>query len=379
MKKGSKMNSKKIFFLAVTLVLLFSFVFTGCINKPVVPVVSDATADPSTGFTPEPTKALATATATPDPLTMLTAYKVEIDQDIINILLVGNDSDSIDGDGNGRNDTTMVLQINRVDKTMKLISFMRDMVFDIPGVGETSLNNAYYHGGAYTLSKLLKNEFGIEIDYYASVSFNSFQSIMDVIGKVSIDPSQNIIPDINTVTLDVSKDPTNMSPQSSLNYVRDRYNSIIEPETGYTLYSDEARNYRQRVFISSVWETVKTYPTLSVPIAVYAAMAYLDTDIDENTAITLIIEMMDAGATIETLGLPARRSAEKPYYSLYEDLNSGAILAKSEIETIYQSASDKDSYGSFDEWLDEHYKVSHIIGWNVARTTAAIEEFLVTN
>ena len=372
------MNSRKILISLLAAIMLTSLLFTGCNNAPQIPSTEN-TVDPNTASTPNPSMELAIATPTPDPGSLMGSFTTEIPQDIINILLVGNDSDSIEGDGNGRNDTTMVLQINRVDNTMKLLSFMRDMVFDIPGVGETSLNNAFYHGGATTLSRLLNDEFDIHIDYYASVSFNSFQAIMDVIGKVSIDPEDNVIPDISTNNLDVSKYPTNMTPQTSLNYVRDRHNSIIDPQTGYTLYSDEARNYRQRIFIASVWETVKEFPTFSVPVGVFAAMTYLDTNMDEATIITLVTEMMDSSATIETLGLPARRSAEKPYYSLYEDLNNETILSKSEIETIYGNASDKDDYASYEDWMDAHYKVSHIIGWNVGRTTGAIKDFLVTN
>ena len=267
------MNIRKIIISVISSILLISLLFAGCNNPPEVPTNTNNTQ--ATDATPAPTKALAQATPTIDPAQAISGFTTQIPQDVINILLVGNDSDSIDGDGNGRNDTTMVLQINRVDNTMKLISFMRDMVFDIPGIGETSLNNAYYHGGAATLSKLMDREFDISIDYYASVSFDSFMSIMDIIGKVTVDPSQNIIPDISSVTLDVSRNPTNMTPQTSLNYVRDRHNEIIDPATGYTLQSDEARNYRQRVFVSSVWDTVKSYPAMAVPVGVFAAMTYV--------------------------------------------------------------------------------------------------------
>jgi len=370
------MKSRTILTLILSLLITASLLFTGCGNTPEQPTMAEHTLAPDA--TPTATTEIFQATHTPDPVDFLGDWTTEIDKDIINILLIGNDSDSPDGDGNGRNDTTMVLQINRVDKTMKLISFMRDMVFNVPGVGETSLNNAFYHGGARTVSKLMKNEFDITIHYYASVSFNSFHAVMDTIGRVSIDPSQNIIPDISQAAVDVSKNPTNMTPQTSLNYVRDRKTPIIEPDTGYKLQSDEARNYRQRVFISSVWGTVKTFPTMSVPIGVFAAVTYVDTDMDEATMITLITEMMDANATIETLGLPARRSGEKPYYSLYEDLRTEEIVTKSEIETMYNSASDKGDM-TFEEWKDTNYKESHIIGWNVGRTTEAIKNFLVTD
>ena len=372
------MNSKKIITLLLSIVIVSAFVFTGCDNAPGLPTAAPET--DSTEPTAVPTKDLAQPTATPDPWAILAGYTTEIDQDIINILLIGNDSDSPDGDGNGRNDTTMVLQINRVDKTMKLISFMRDMVFDIPGVGETSLNNANYHGGPAKVAKLLKDEFDISIDYYASVSFNAFESVMDIVGSISIDQSQNQIPDISAEKAEnnVNK-TTDMTPWQSLDYVRNRHDPIVDPETGYTLYSDEARNYRQRLFIQTVWEKAKSLPPFTIQVGVYSAVTYLKTDMDPAVMITLIKEMMEADATIVTLGLPARKSAEKPYYSLYENLHTGEIVAKSEIEAIYPSAPDKDSYGSYEDWLDANYKVSHIIGWNVNRTTEAIKQFLVTD
>ncbi|MEX1376718.1 MAG: LCP family protein [Eubacteriales bacterium] len=372
------MNSKKLITLLLSIVIVSVFIFTGCDNSPGVPTAAPQTE--GTEPTPVPTKELAQATPTLNPGDILNSYTVEIDKDIINILLIGNDSDSEDGDGNGRSDTTMVLQINRVDKTMKLISFMRDMVFDVPGVGITSLNNANYYGGHAKVAKLLKDEFDISIDYYASVSFDAFQAVMDVIGQISIDQSVNQVPDISADKAAQMADvTTDMTPKQALDYVRNRHDSIIDAETGYTLYSDEARNYRQRMFISSVWERVKSFPTFTIPVGVYSAVTYINTDMDTNTMITLIKEMMDADATIETLGLPARRSAEKPYYSLYEDLNTEEILSKTEIEARYSSASDKDSFDSYEDWKDAHYKVSHIIGWNVGRTTEAIKQFLVTN
>lgn len=374
-KEGTKMNFKKILMPMLLIVLSSALLFAGCNPPEQTTVVETAQAADST--TPAPTNAIVTATPIPEIGDI--SFTTEINQDVINILLVGNDSDSIESDGRGRNDTTMVLQINRIDNTMKLISFMRDMVFDIPGIGETSINNAWYYGGYSTLSKLMESEFDLSIDYYASISFNSFRSVMDIIGKVTIDPSDNVIPDINSVDVYASKNPTDMSPESSLTYVRDRHNPIVDPATGYTLYSDEARNYRQRIFILSTWEQVKSLPAGFVPVGVFGATIYLDTNMDEATMITLITEMMDAGATIETLGLPARNSSTKPYYSLYEDLNTEEILSKSEIEAIYSSASDAGDYATYEDWKDAHYKVSHIIGWNVTRTTQAVENFLITD
>ena len=96
------MNSKKILILLFSVVLVSSALLAGCGNAPEVPtteITSDTSAE---GTTPNPTMELASATPTPDPMSMLIGFTTEIPQDVINILLVGNDSDSVDGDGNGR-------------------------------------------------------------------------------------------------------------------------------------------------------------------------------------------------------------------------------------------------------------------------------------
>lgn len=368
------MNSRKILIPIMLIVMAAALLFAGCNPPEQTPVVEDTQV--ANNATPAPTNAIVTATPIPEIGDM--SFTTEIPQDVLNILLVGNDSDSVESDGRGRNDTTMVLQVNRVDNTMKLISFMRDMVFDIPGIGETSLNNAWYYGGYSTLSNLMEDEFDLPIDYYASISFDSFRAIMDIIGRVSIDSSDNLIPDINAGTSTPSELKLTSS-SAALNYVRDRHTEIEDPETGYTLYSDEARNYRQRTFISTTWDQVKNMPTSFVPVGVFGATIYLDTNMDEATMITLISEMMEAGATIESLGLPARNSGTKPYYSLYENLKTGDIVSLSEIETAYSSASDAGNYDNYEDWKTANYEISHIIGWNVGRTTQAIESFMITD
>ena len=56
----------------------------------------------------------------------------ELEKDVYNILLLGTDADNPESDGGrGHNDTNMIMQIDRVNKTMKLVSFMRDMIVTI--------------------------------------------------------------------------------------------------------------------------------------------------------------------------------------------------------------------------------------------------------
>ncbi|HFI0695729.1 TPA: LCP family protein [Streptococcus suis] len=103
-----------------------------------------------------------------------------------NILILGTDGRAGENSGETRTDTIMVLNVNNSEHKLKLVSFMRDTLVDIEGY-EYKLNTAYTLGeqdnnqGAEEVRKALKNNFGIDIDYYAMVDFATFASTIDTL------------------------------------------------------------------------------------------------------------------------------------------------------------------------------------------------------
>ena len=69
----------------------------------------------------------------------LEAYKSEIhfNDDVFNILLIGNDSRDEDTD-RGRSDSMILVSINRKDKSIHMTSFMRDIYTNIRSEEHTS-------------------------------------------------------------------------------------------------------------------------------------------------------------------------------------------------------------------------------------------------
>ena len=86
----------------------------------------------------------------------------------------------------GHNDTTMILQVNLDTNEMRLVSFMRDMLVNIRGE-EERINNSHLIGGPNLVKSVMKSEFGVEIDNYATVNFVTFEQIMRIVGTISID------------------------------------------------------------------------------------------------------------------------------------------------------------------------------------------------
>lgn len=106
-----------------------------------------------------------------------------------NILILGTDQRDFQTTGDARSDSIMVMQVNAKDNKVKLVSFMRDTLVYQPGVSQygadTKINVAYNigeqdnHQGAEYMREVLKQNFDIDIRYYALVNFNSFATVID--------------------------------------------------------------------------------------------------------------------------------------------------------------------------------------------------------
>lgn len=104
----------------------------------------------------------------------------------INILILGTDGRVGESSEETRTDSIMVLNVNNSENKLKLVSFMRDTLIDINGY-EFKLNAAYSIGeqdnkqGAEEVRKALKNNFGIDTQYYAMVDFATFATTIDTL------------------------------------------------------------------------------------------------------------------------------------------------------------------------------------------------------
>ena len=95
----------------------------------------------------------------------------------INFLLVGRDWH---GEGeNGRSDTMILCSVDTGAKTVKMVSFLRDIYLKIPGHGSSRLNAAYSWGGAELLKETLKENFDVDVDVTLEIDFEGFKGLID--------------------------------------------------------------------------------------------------------------------------------------------------------------------------------------------------------
>ncbi len=87
--------------------------------------------------------------------------------------------------GGQRSDTMMVVHVEPGSQRTLIVSFPRDLLVDIPGVGKSRINAAFNEGPDKVI-ETLKSNFDIEINHYLEVDFKSFQGIVKAIGNVPV-------------------------------------------------------------------------------------------------------------------------------------------------------------------------------------------------
>ena len=136
-----------------------------------------------------------------DPLTgdgtqlSLTDGELLQDSKVLNVMLFGEDNRQ--EDDHGRTDTMIMLTIDNHHKKIKLTSFQRDSYVYIPGHGYDKINASYTLGGAKLSIKTIESNFGIKIDRYAVVDFESFTKIIDTLGGIDMELTADEIEYIN--------------------------------------------------------------------------------------------------------------------------------------------------------------------------------------
>lgn len=140
-------------------------------------------------------------------------FNGEASSDGINILILGTDGRVGESSEMTRTDSIMVLNVNNSDNKVKMVSFMRDTLIDIDGY-DYKLNTAYTFGeqnngqGAENVRQVLKENFDIDIQYYAMIDFSTFATAIDTLfpNGVTIDAQFSTIDGMAVSSVDVPDD-----------------------------------------------------------------------------------------------------------------------------------------------------------------------------
>ncbi|WP_086350738.1 LCP family protein [Candidatus Enterococcus clewellii] len=185
----------------------------------------------------------------------------------ITVLLIGDDGREDDEDG-GRSDTLMVLNYDTTKKEPKVISIMRDVYVNIPGVGMDKINAAYAYGGAALTKEVINDSFGLPINYYAAIDFKIFNQLIDDFFSEGVQIDAETSFELDGV--EINQGEQLMDGYSLLQYARFRMDGE----------GDFGRVRRQQQVADSLIKQAKSgLPIARLPRLLGAAIGYVDTDL----------------------------------------------------------------------------------------------------
>ncbi|MEF9973156.1 MAG: LCP family protein [Clostridia bacterium] len=117
--------------------------------------------------------------------------------DMTNILLIGMDTRP--GQKTGRSDSMILFTLDAKHNCIKMTSFLRDLYVEIPGHKSNRLNAAIVYGGPELLKETLRQNFGVEVDYYVGVNFSLLASVIDQLGGLTLTVEKRYVPRINAI------------------------------------------------------------------------------------------------------------------------------------------------------------------------------------
>ncbi len=140
------------------------------------------------------------------------------------ILLLFGISNRVTLNDPGRADTIMLALIDPGSGKIQLISIPRDAYVDIPGYGENKINAAYPRGEADLLKQTIENWLDIDIHAYASINFEGFIDIVDLVGGIEIYVPRDMKYDdiADGTSIDLKKGEQVLNGKNALDFVRFR-------------------------------------------------------------------------------------------------------------------------------------------------------------
>lgn len=207
------------------------------------------------------------------------ADRVENSDDIINIMLVGQDRRP--GQFRQRSDAMILCTINKKTKTLTMTSFLRDLWVRIPGYYDERLNVPYAIGGFKLLNKTMEYQFGIHADYNVEVDFTGFESVINALGGVPISLTSAEAATMNKATgWGLSKGVNTLNGEQALAYARIRY-----------IDSDFNRTNRQRTVLNAVFEQLKDKSATELYNLALKILPLVTTDMKDSEIVELIYDM----------------------------------------------------------------------------------------
>lgn len=210
---------------------------------------------------------------------------VPIDENVINILVVGQDT-GLEWNKSTRSDSCMVVSYNRAEASVKVISIMRDTWTHIEGYGWNRINAAYSFGGIGLLINTINDIYELDIQNYVITGFDEFEALIDKLGGLDMELTEKEAEFINEkLDMDIEAGMNHLTGAMALKHARNR-------RTGD---GDFGRIRRQKELALTAFKKLKSEGDIAAYLAFMEfGLTNISTNMDPKEMITLGLEVLQA-------------------------------------------------------------------------------------
>ena len=258
----------------------------------------------------------------------LSGIHVNSDDQIVNILVIGNDYREERGYGaSGLTDTMIIATMDMKNK----------------------LNSANSFGGIELLYKTIATNFNIELDGYVEVGFAAFTKIIDKVGGIELELTESEASYLNSTNYIRNKKSRNvkvgkqtLNGAQALGYCRIRKGGVT---TINGLRDDYGRTWRQRTTINAVFNKIKKLPMTDWLDIANVVLKKVTTDLTNEQITEYLKDAVSLGTTtINQMQIPVQGYFRSGYNGEY---SCGSCIVMTSGGTAWDTSANAEALNQF--------------------------------
>ena len=235
--------------------------------------------------------------------------------DVFNVAVFGVDTRD-ENSFKGLSDTIMILSIDAKNKSVKIVSILRDSYVAIDGHKNQKITHAYSFGGAPLAIKTINENFNMNITDYATINMHKLADAIDVLGGIDIEITESEMNQINQEAL--YGDPNAQRGAALVN----NYGQVHLDGDQAVIFcrlrkqdSDNARSNRQKMVINALLTQARKVSPTKYAEVVKTMMSLCETSVSFSEVMSLV-PLINEDVSIEAINIPG--DPEQAIGGIYE-------------------------------------------------------------
>lgn len=232
----------------------------------------------------------------------------------VNILVAGNSADDPGHSGADLTDSIMLVSIDTKNNKAFMLSIPRDLWVDDPADGYTKINAVYTYGeqnkysesgypdgGMGALEKVVSENLGVPINYYALINYTAFRDAVNAVGGIDVtiqssdprglyDPSRDWTSRTYAPLVKLSNGQHHLDGQQALNLARARGDTY--GAYGYA-QSDYTRTANQRMMLLALKDKATSTGVALNPIKIASLLDSFGNNVTTDFHTTEVRRLFD--------------------------------------------------------------------------------------